>query len=49
MFKTYFKFSTPIDLAKKLFETGDKKENSEFVEKIKIRWSNLKHEIEKKV
>ena len=47
MFKSYFNFSAPIDLAKKLFETKDKKENSEFVGKIKIRWSNLKDEIEK--
>ena len=47
MFKTYFDFSAPIDLAKKLFETKDKKKNSEFVEEIKNRWSNLKHETEK--
>ena len=37
LFKSYFNFSAPIDLAKKLFETKDKKENSEFVGKIKIR------------
>ena len=47
MFKTYFNFLTPIDFAKKLFETKDKKKNSEFVEEIKNRWSNLKHETEK--
>ena len=47
MFKTYFNFSAPIGLAKKLFETKHKKKNSEFVEKIKIRWSNLKNETEK--
>ena len=47
MFKSYFNFSAPIDLAKKLFETKDKTENNEFVGKIKIRWSNLKDEIEK--
>ena len=32
---------------KKLFETKHKKKNSEFVEKIKIRCSNLKNETEK--
>ena len=37
LFKSYFNFSAPIDLAKKLFETKDKNENSEFVGKIKIR------------
>ena len=42
MFKTYFNFLAPIDLAKKLFETKDKKKNSELVEEIKNRWSNLK-------
>ena len=47
MFKKYFKFSAPIDLAKKLFETKDKKKNSEFVKEIKNRWSNLKDETEK--
>ena len=47
MFQIYFNFSTPIDLAKKLFKTNDKKKNSEFVEKIKNRWSNLKHETRK--
>ena len=47
MFNTYFNFSTPTDLAKKLFETKDKKKNSEFVELIKVKWGNLKGEIEK--
>ena len=32
---------------KKLFERKDKKKNNEFVELIKVRWSNLKDEIEK--
>ena len=45
LFKRYFNFSAPIDLAKKLFETKDKKKNSELVEEIKNRWSNLKDEI----
>ena len=45
LFKTYFNFLAPIDLAKKLFETKDKKKNSELVEEIKNRWSNLKDEI----
>ena len=43
MFKKHFNFSAPIDLAKKLFETKDKKKNSEFVEEIK----NWKNETEK--
>ena len=47
MFKTYFNFSAPIDLEKELFKTKDKKKNSEFVEEIKNRWSNLKDETEK--
>ena len=47
MFKTYFNFLAPIDLAKKLFETKDKKKNSDLVEEIKNRWSNLKDEIKK--
>ena len=47
MFKTYFNFSAPIGLTKKLFETKHKKKNSEFAEKIKIRCSNLKNETEK--
>ena len=32
---------------KKLYETKDAKENSELVEEIKNRWSNLKDEVEK--
>ena len=47
LFKKYFNFSEPIDLAKKLFEKKDKKKNSELVEEIKNRWSNLKDETEK--
>ena len=34
---------------KKLFETKDKKNNSELVQKIRNRWSNLKDETEKNV
>ena len=37
LFKKYFNFSAPINLAKKLFETKDKKKNSEFVKDIKNR------------
>ena len=47
LFNTYFDFSAPIDLAKKIFETKDKKKNSELVEQIKTRWSNLTDEIKK--
>ena len=43
MFWKYFNFSALVDLAKKLFETKDKKKNSEFVEEIK----NWKNETEK--
>ena len=42
MFKDYFDLVVPSALAKKLFETKDKKENSELVGLIKVRWSNLK-------
>ena len=47
MFKKYFDFSGPIDLADKLLKTKDAKENDELVEEIKNRWSNLKDEIKK--
>ena len=40
-------FLAPIHLAKKLFETKDKKKRSELVEEVKNRWSNLKNEIRK--
>ena len=43
----YFTFSKPIDLAKQLHETKDAKKNSELVEEIKNRWSNLKYETKK--
>ena len=47
LFKKYFNFEVPSALAKKLFETKDKKENNELVELIRVRWSNLKDEIGK--
>ena len=47
MFKNYFNFAAPSALAKKLFETKDKKKNNDFATSIKDRWSNLKDEIEK--
>ena len=47
MFKQYFDFEVPTVLAKKLYETKDKKKNNDLVELIKIRWSNLKDEIGK--
>ena len=46
LFKEYFNFKVPSDLAKKLFETKDKKRNNELVELIRVRWSNLQEEIE---
>ena len=36
-FKKHFDFSTPIDLAKELFEIKDSNKNSKLVEKIKNR------------
>ena len=47
LFNKYFKFSAPIDLAKKLFETKDTSKNIKLVEEIKNRWSNLKDETKK--
>ena len=47
MFKDYFDLVVPSALAKKLFETKDKKESSELVGLIKVRWSNLKDKTEK--
>ena len=47
MFKDYLSFSVPTALPKKLFETKNKKENNELVKLIRVRWSNLKDEIEK--
>ena len=47
MLNTYFNFSTPIDLGKKLFETKDKKKNNELVKLIRGRWSDLKDKTEK--
>ena len=46
LFKHYFNFVYPSDLAKKLFEIKDKKKNNDFVEEIKNRWSKIKDEIE---
>ena len=47
LFAKYFNFSKPIDLAKKLHETKDAKENSALVDEIKNGRSNLKDEIKK--
>ena len=47
MFRKYFDFSPPIDLANELYKTKDAKENSELAEQIKNRWSNLRDEIKK--
>ena len=47
MFKDYFDLVVPSALAKKLYETKNKKKKNELVELIKARWSDLKDEIEK--
>ena len=47
LFKEYFRFEVPSALAKKLYETKDKKKNNDLVELITVKWSNLKDEIEK--
>ena len=47
LFEDYFNLSVPSALAKKLFETKDKKENNELVELMRVRWSNLKDKIGK--
>ena len=47
MFKDYFDLVVPSALAKKLYEAKNKNKNNELVELIKVRWSNLKDEIEK--
>ena len=47
LFKDYFDLVVPSALAKKLFETKDKKKSSNLVKEIKNRWSNLKDEIKK--
>ena len=45
-FKDYFDLVVPSALAKK-YMRQKKKNNNELVELIKVRWSNLKDEIEK--
>ena len=47
MFKDYFDLVVPSAFVKNLFEAKDKKENSDLVGLIKVRWSNLKDETEK--
>ena len=47
LFKKHFSFVVPSALAKKLFETKDKKKNSELVKENENRWSDLKDEIKK--
>ena len=46
LFKTYFNFSIPSALIKRLYQTKDKKKNNELVKEMKNRWSDLKDEIE---
>ena len=48
LFKDYFNLVVPSVLVKKLCETKNKDKNNELVELIKVRWANLKDEIEKK-
>ena len=47
LFEKHFNFIVPTVLAKKLYETKDKKDNNDLVKLIKVRWSNLKDEIKK--
>ena len=47
LMENYFDLVVPTVLAKELFETKDKNKNSELVELIKIRQSNLKDETKK--
>ena len=47
LFEKHSSFVVPSALAKKLFETKDKKKTSELVKEIKNRWSNLNDDIEK--
>ena len=47
LFKKHFSFVVPSAFAKKLFETKDKKKNSELVKENENRWSDLKDEIKK--
>ena len=47
LFKEQFDFVVPSALAKKLYETKDKKKNNNLAKLIKNRWSDLKDEIEK--
>ena len=47
LFKYYFNFIYPSDLAKKPFEIKDEKKNNDFVEEIKNRWSKLTDRVEK--
>ena len=45
MFQTYFNFVVPSSLAKKLYETKDKKKSNKLVNVIKSGLSDLKNEI----
>ena len=45
MFKDYFHLVVPSALAKRSYETKNKKKNNELEELIKVRWANLKDEI----
>ena len=46
LFRKNFDFKTTTPLTKNLFKIKDKKNNNDFVEQIKNRWSKLKDEIE---
>ena len=49
LLKEYFSLAEPTNLTKKILETKYKKENSEFVEQIKLKWSISKDEKGKNV
>ena len=47
LFEKHFNFTALTILAEKLFKTKGKKKNNDLVKLIKVRWSDLKDEIEK--
>ena len=48
LFKEYFEFESPIDLAKQLFETKNRNKNNKLVNVIESGLIDLKDEIKKR-